>query len=125
MYGQGSRITEVNGKKNAVTIDVVGEWLESALSHLAFFGFQTAPGLIPIPIPKLRLATKFYFYWVGSNDPVRGRSLDLQERVRKMGLHNVEILESTRVSGIKYNWENHFGTISQNFKRRVAAARCF
>jgi hypothetical protein len=124
MYGQGSRILDVNGKKKEATIDVVGEWLESALSHHTL-GFQTAPGIIPMPIPKLRPTTQFYFYWVGYDDPVKGRSLELQEKVRKMGLHNVEILESSRVSGKKYDWDNHFGTVTQNFKKRVAATRCF
>lgn len=125
MYGQGSRVIDVKGKKKEVPIDVAGEWLESALSHHTLVGFQLAPGVIPIPIPKLRPTTQFYFYWVGHNDPVKGRSLDLQERLRKLGLQNVEILESARVSGKAYDWDNHFGTVTQNFKRRVAAARCF
>src|SRR5262249_43257468 len=56
MYGQGSRTIDVKGKKKAGTIDVVGEWLESAFSH-SFVGFQTGPGVIPIPIPKLRPKT--------------------------------------------------------------------
>jgi hypothetical protein len=125
MYGQGSRTIEVNGRKKDVTIDVVGEWLESAMSHLASVDFHKLSCAFPIPIPRLRPTTRFYFYWVASDDPVRGKSVKLQERVREKGLHNVEILESARVSGPKYDWENHFGTITQNFRRRVADARCF
>lgn len=123
MYGQGSRLVDVKGGKKEVNIDVAGEWLDSALSHHTVVGFQPAPGIIPIPIPKLCPTTQFYFYWVTSDDPVKGRSLDLKERVQKKGLNNVEILESPRVSGKKYDWENHFGTVTMNFKRRVAASR--
>ncbi|SIO57612.1 hypothetical protein SAMN05444166_5444 [Singulisphaera sp. GP187] len=125
MYGQGSRTIEVKGKKKRVDIDVIGEWLESALSHHSLVGFQTLPGILPIPIPKLVPTTRFYFYWVGFDDPVKGRSLELQAKIRQMGLYNVEILESSRVSGLKYDWDNHFGTVSQNFKKRVADAPCF
>jgi hypothetical protein len=124
MYGQGYRIKEVKGKKTAVAIDVVGEWLEAALSHHTLVGFQTAPGVLSIPLPKLVPTTRFYFYWVGLKNPVKGRSLELNTKVRQMGLYNVEILESARVSGITYDWENHFGTVTQNFKKRVADAPC-
>lgn len=124
MYGQGSRLIDVRGKKRAVTIDVVGEWLESALSHHTIVGFQSIPGMLSIPIPQVCPTTQFYFYWVGHNDPVKGRTLELQRKVRERGLHNVEILESSRVSSVGYDWENHFGTVTQNFKRRVAAAQC-
>jgi hypothetical protein len=124
MYEQGSRLVEEKGKKKSKEIDVVGEWLDSALSHPSMVGFRTAPGILPIPLPKLIPATRFYFYWVGLKDPVKGRTLELQTKARERGLHNVEILESARVSGVTYDWENHFGTISQNFKKRVAAASC-
>jgi hypothetical protein len=118
-------VVVVNGKKQETDIDVVGEWLDSALWGLApeLLTLPVVP--IPIPLPRLRPVTKFYFYWVAVDDPVRGRSLELKERVHQMGLPNVEILESARVSGRTYDWENHFGTITQNFKTRVLKARGF
>lgn len=125
MYGQGYRRVEQKGKSVWNEIKVVEEWLQAALSHPTMIGFQTAPGLLPIPLPKLIPATQFYFYWVGISDPVRGKTVDLQSKARDMGLHNVHILESGRVIGDDYGWENHFGTISQNFKKRVADAACF
>ncbi|MDS4021843.1 MAG: hypothetical protein RKR03_15295 [Candidatus Competibacter sp.] len=127
MYGQGSRPIVVNGKKKGEAIDVAGEWLMSAfLNNIPIeIGIASQWLPIPIPIPKLRPAAQFYFYWVGPDDPVKGRSLDLQERVRKMGLNNVTVIESATVGGKKYSWENHFGTVTVNFRRRVAAARCF
>lgn len=125
MYGQGSRIVEAKGRKVSKEIDVVGDWLDAALSHPSLIGFQPPSGLLPIPLPKLIPGTKFYFYWVGIGDPVKGRSVDLQRKARDRGLHNVEILESARASGTSYDWENHFGTITMNFKKRVAAASCF
>jgi hypothetical protein len=124
MYGQGYHTIDVKGRKQTVEIDVPGDWLQAALAHKPIVEIRRAPGLIPVPIPKLRPRTQFYFYWVGIKDPVYGRSVDLQDRVRKMGLHNVEVLESPRVSGIKYDWDNHFGTVTQNFKKRVGAAGC-
>jgi hypothetical protein len=125
MYGQGYRRVDVKGIKKYVSIDVVGEWVESAFSHECLAAHQGAPGSPSVSVPKRCPGTKFYFYWVGHDDPVKGRSLELQAKVREKGLHNVEVLESARVSGKKYDWENHFGTVSQNFKKRVAAAGCF
>jgi hypothetical protein len=124
MYGWGTRTLFVKGKRVEEDI-LVEEWLKAALSHQAVLGFQPLTGVLSIPIPKLRPATKFYFYWVSYDDPVKKRSLNVQEKVRQMGLHNVEILESARVSGKSYDWDNHFGTVTLNFKRRVAAALCF
>jgi len=83
------------------------------------------PGDPSNPGPETRSDNAFYFYWVGSGDPVKGRSLELQAKIRQMGLYNVEILESSRVSGLKYDWDNHFGTVALNFKKRVADAPCF
>ena len=125
MYGQGSHLVDVKGKLREVTIDVAGDWLEAALAHKPIVEFRRTPGLIPMLIPRLRPRTRFYFYWVGTGDPVRGKSLDLKKRVEKLGLPNVEVLPSARVSGLAYDWENHFGTITQNFKRRVQDAGCF
>ena len=125
LYGQGYRKSIANGKKKEEVIDVAGEWLDSAFRHNSLeFELGSTWLAIPIPIPKLRPTAQFYFYWVGPDDPVKGRSLDLQERVRKMGLHNVTVIESATVGGKKYSWENHFGTVTINFRRRVAAARC-
>jgi hypothetical protein len=124
MYGWGTRYRFVKGKKEVEDI-VVEEWLQSALSHHAVVGFQPAASILPIPIPKLRPTTQFYFYWVSYDDPVRDRSLLLKEKLRQLGLHNVQILESARVSGVKYDWDNHFGTVTLNFKRRIADSCCF
>lgn len=125
MYGQGSRSILVKGKKKDENIDVVGEWLLSAFMHDIPIGMGMVSNWLPILIPKQRPATQFYFYWVGPDDPVKGRSQDLQDRVWKMGLHNVTVIESATVGGKTYSWENHFGTVTVNFRKRVAAASCF
>jgi hypothetical protein len=124
MYGWGTRTVYVRGKKTEEDI-VVAEWLKATLSHQAAVELQPPTGGIPIPIPTLRPTTQFYFYWVADDDPVKGRSMDLKKEVQKMGLYNVEILPSARASGKSYDWDNHFGTVTLNFKNRVAAAQCF
>jgi hypothetical protein len=122
MYGWGTRTIRVKGKPMEEDIVVV-EWLKAALSHHAVIGLQPIPGFFPIPIPKLRPRTRFYFYWWARNS-VGVRALNLQKEVEQMGLHNVKILHSEKVDPSDPD-ENHFGTVRLNFKRRVAEARCF
>lgn len=78
MYGQGYRKSIVEGKQKGVAIDVPGEWLDSAFQHNTL-EFEFGSNWLPIPLPKPRPTAQFYFYWVGPDDPVKGRSLDLQE----------------------------------------------
>jgi hypothetical protein len=110
MYGQGK---DPATKK---AIDVPGEWETTAESHA-----QPTPDISfeygIIPTLKLRQATQFYFYWAGSGPGANSK--DLQERVREAGLNNVHV-EANVHTGALY----HFETLTANFKKRVAAARC-
>lgn len=122
LYGWGMRNAVVNGKKTQEDIVTV-EWLKAALSHQAALGLEPLMGVIPIPIPTLRPATQFFFYWWARNS-VGLRALNLQSEIANSGLHNVTILQSEKVDPSD-GWESHFGTVRVNFQRRVADARCF
>ena len=105
-------------------IDVLGDWLDAALTHPTMVGFPTRPGFLPIPLPTCPGDAVLFLLGRPQGPGDADGPWSFKERARERGLHNVEILESARVSGVTYDWENHFGTISQNFKKRVAAASC-
>jgi len=111
MYGEGTNKATKKG------IDVPGNWVQTATEHYAL-EFDPLWGMFPIPVPKLRPTTRFFFYWATGSPGRNAR--DLQERVRKAGLGNVTVEANVHVGG-KY----HFDTLTANFKKRVAAASCF
>ncbi len=116
MYGQGSRLVpQPKGKPKSEAIDVVGDWRDTAIAHLTL-DLEMLSGIFPVP--KLRPKTWFYFYWAGVS-PGNNAKL-LQEEVDKLGLPNVVVEANAHIGG-KY----HFETVTANFKKRVAAARCF
>ena len=109
MYGEGWA-----DKAHKQAIDVAGNWVATAAKHQKI----EIENVGIIPLPKLRPTTWFYFYWAGSGPGANAK--DLQERVRKQGITNVTIEANAHVGGAY-----HFETLTANFKKRVAAARCF
>jgi len=109
MYGEGWV-----DKLHKQAIDVAGNWVATAANRqtveIDYVGV--------LPLPEWKPNTWFYFYWAGTGPGVNSR--DLQERVRKMGLTNVTVEANAHLGGAY-----HFETLTANFKKRVAAARCF
>jgi hypothetical protein len=112
MYGQGF----IGKGKKAKAIDVTGNWRDLAAASRAPTLEIDFAGLLPIP--KIKPAIQFFFYWAGGSPGTN--SQHLQDIVQQAGLSNVHVEANARLGG-----KFHFDTITRNFKKRVASASCF